>query len=333
MIRPEDIEQPLSEHFKQITFDEFRDRYDRYVGDEDSPERPITSDRGSRDMILYQREAAPLRLNAYLATALTKLSEQERRHLTEVSEIVVDVCEELDIVVYEPRKSTDPIQHPDVPAEDVFNKDRERVLGSDLVIHIADYASTGAGEELDFAQAALIPIVLLSHGGSSVSRMVLGIPALKLILTYETLDDLRVELRHRLAEIKPILEERKLSFSEFDNNIVGNKVRLLREEAQLTRKDLASNSRGMLTVQRLRTIEENSDKMSNPSLLELRALSAFLKTTVADLAEPDLKQRVYVMLQEWLDGRVAARSGMSRNDRNKIITRILLRVIDELQRE
>ena len=333
MISPEDVEQPLTEHFKQITFDEFRDRYNKYSGTKDSPQRPSIPNRDSREMILYQREAAPLRLDAYLASALTKLSEEERRHLSEVSKIVVDVCEQLDIFVYEPRTSTDPIQHPDVPAEDVFNKDRELVLGSDLVIHIADYASTGAGEELDFAQAALIPIVLLSHGDSSVSRMVLGIPALKLILTYETLDDLHVELRQRLAEIKPILEERKLSFSEFDNNIVGNKVRLLREESQLTREDLAVNSKGILTVQRLRTIEENSDKMSNPSLLELRALSAFLKTTVADLAEPDLQQRVYVMLQEWLDGRVAARSGMSRNDRNKIITRILLRVIDELQRE
>ena len=90
---------------------------------------------------------------------------------------------------------------------------------------------------------------------------------------------------------------------------------------------------GLLTVERLRVIEESGDKVSNPSLLELRALSTFLKTTVADLAEPDLKQRILVMLNEWLDGRSDARYGMSRNDRNKILTRLLLRIADDLQRE
>ena len=333
MINPEDVERPLVEHFKQITLGEFRDHYDKYAGAEDSLQRRTTPSPGPRDVILYQREAAPLRLDAYLASALTGLGEEDRERLFAVSDLVVAVCKEMDINVYEPRKSTDPIQYPDVSAEDVFNRDRGLVLASDIVIHIADYASTGAGEELDFALAALIPIVLVAHGESVVSRMVLGIPALKLIVTYNTLDELRVELRERLTEIRPILEERKLSFSEFDNNIVGNKVRLLREEAQLTRRDLASSSRNILTVERLRTIEENSDKVSNPSLLELRAIATFLKTTVADLAEPDLQERVLVMLQEWLDGRVAARHGMSRNDRNKILTRILARLIDDLNRE
>ena len=163
--------------------------------------------------------------------------------------------------------------------------------------------------------------------------MVLGIPALKLVITYNTLDELRVQLRQRLTEIRPILEERKLSFSAFDNNIVGNKVRLLREEAYLTREEIASNSHGLLTFERLSVIEQSSDKVSNPSLMELRALSALLKTTVADLAEPDLQERLLVILHEWLDGRVAARFDMSRHDRNKIITRLLLRVIDDLQRE
>ena len=333
MIKPEEAGKYLNEHFEQITLNEFKNLYDRYSSSDGSSEVPMIHDHSTHDVILYQREAAPLRLNAYLASALTGLSEKERERLIAVSDIVSDVCDESNIVVYEPRKSTDPIQHPDVPAEDVFNRDRELVLSSDLVIHIADYASTGAGEELDFALAALIPIVMLSHGDSTVSRMVLGIPALKLVITYNDLDELRVQLSQRLTEIRPILEERKLSFSAFDNNIVGNKVRLLREDAHLTREEIASNSRGLLPLERLSVIEESSDKVSNPSLMELRALSALLKTTVADLAEPDLQERLLVILHEWLDGRVAARFEMSRHDRNKILTRLLLRVIDDLQRE
>ena len=333
MVNPDNVRRTLSEHFGQTTLDEFKDRHEKYVGGGDTTLAYPEEAAPGHEMILYQREAAPLRLNAYLATALTVLSEEEREHVFRISDLVGAVCNDLEIELYQPRKTTDPIQHPHVASEDVFTRDRERVLDSDLVIHIADYASTGAGEELDFALAALIPIVLVSQGETRVSRMVLGIPALKLIVTYSDLDELRIELRQRLTEIRPILEERKLSFSGFDNNIVGNKVRILREESQLTRDDLASHSGGLLTVERLRGIEENSDKISNPSLLELRALAAFLKTTVADLVEPDLQERVLVLLQEWLEGRAAARFGMSRNDRNKIITRMLLRIIDDLQRE
>ena len=333
MPKPEDAERFLIEHFSQISLDEFQDRYEKYAGDNGSSQLPAIPDRGSRDVILRQREPAPLRLDAYLASALTGLDEEQRTSVAEVAEVVAIVCEEMEIDVYEPWKSTDPIQHPDVAPEDVFDRDRERVLGSDLVIHIADYASTGAGEELDFALDALIPIILLSHGDSVVSRMVLGIPALKLRVTYTTLDELRVELSERLTEIRPILEERKLSFSGFDKNIVGNKVRLLREEAQITREELASSSNGLLTADRIRGMEENTDKISNPSLLQLRALAACLKTTVADLVEPDLQERVLVMLQEWFGDKVAARYPMSQNDRNKILTRMLARFIHDLNRE
>ena len=333
MPKPEDAQRSLLEHFTQISLDEFQARYEKYSGDQGSPQWPAVIDQGSRELILRQREPAPLRLQAYFASALTALDRQQRAHVMAVAELVAAVCEDVNIDVYQPWKSTDPIQHPDISPEDVFDEDRERVLGSDLVIHIADYASTGSGEELDFALDALIPIILLSHGDSVISRMVLGIPALKLMVTYTTLDELRLELSERLTEIRPILEERKLSFTEFDTNIVGNKVRLLREEAQITREELARSSSGFLTVDLIRGIEENTDKISNPSLLQLRALAACLKTTVADLVEPDLQERVVVMLQEWIGDNVAARNPMSQNDRKKIITRILARVIHDLNRE
>ena len=175
--------------------------------------------------------------------------------------------------------------------------------------------------------------MLLSRGNSVVSRMVLGIPAMKIVIDYDTLEELKVELNRRFTEIRPILEERKLAFSEFDKNIVGNKVRLLREEARISREILASSSPNPLTIERLRVIEESTDRVANPSLVELRTLATILKTTVADLVEPDLQERVVVMLNEWLDGNSAARSPMTLNDRNRLLTRVLLRVIDSLQRE
>ena len=224
MVSPEDAENALTQHFKQISLEEFKERYDKYAAGDNSIQRRTEPDQFPREIILSQREAAPLPLDAYLASALTGLGEDQREHLFAVSDVISAVCKDLDILVYEPRKSTDPIQHAHVSAEEVFTRDRERVLESDLIIHVADYASTGAGEELDFALAALIPIILVSKGDSVISRMVLGIPALKLFVAYNTLEELRVELTQRLTEIRPILEERKLSFSEFDSNIIGNKV-------------------------------------------------------------------------------------------------------------
>ena len=333
MVDPKDAGQVLSEHFERTSLDQFKDRRRRYVPETQGELIPPSEPKETKELILYQREVAPLPLNAYLATALTGLTEGQRELMFAVSKLVVSVCRELDIEVYEPRTATDPVQHPDVSPEEVFKTDRDNVLRSDLVIHIADYPSTGAGAELDFALAALIPIIVISHGDTRVSRMVTGIPALKLIFTYSDLAELELELRERLTEIRPILEERKLSFSEYDMNIVGNKVRVTREELGLTRDDVASHSSGLVTPERLGQIEENKDRLSNPSLLELRALAAILKTTVADFVEPDLNERVLVSIQEWLEGRSVARSPMTERDMKRLMRRFLYRWLDYLEKE
>ena len=179
------------------------------------------------------------------------LSESEREHVGIVSDIADSICRDLGINLYQPRNVTDPVNNPYVPSEDVFNLDRDRVLGSDLVIHIADYASTGSGEELDFALNALIPIVLIAHGESKVSRMVTGIPALKLMIRYNDLAELESQLREGLTEIRPVLAERKLAFSKFDKNIVGNKIRNLREDLRLTREQVAEKIDNLLSEERI----------------------------------------------------------------------------------
>lgn len=331
MVNPQEAQKIMEEHFQQITLDEFEERVEKYVGKGEKVSPMIADSPEESSMILYQHEAAPLSLNAYLASALTGLNEKQKDHVIAVSNIVDAVCKDIGIDLYEPRKATDPVEHPDVKATDVYNMDRERVLKSDLLVHMADFASTGAGEELDFAQSALIPIVLIAHGNTRVSRMVSGIPAFNLSVTYTDLNDLQIELRERLAEIRPILEQRKLAFSDFEKNMVGNKVRVTRQESQLTREDVASNSGDVLTVERIRQIEGSFDKISNPSLMELRILAAVLKTTVADLVEPDLDERMIALLKEWMLKGVAARFTMSEKDQRTVLRRILHRVIINIE--
>ncbi len=73
-------------------------------------------------------------LTAYLASALTGLRGAERQLVFQLSDAVSMVCQDLGIDLYEPRKKTDPVHHPEVADSEVFHVDRERVLRSDLLI-------------------------------------------------------------------------------------------------------------------------------------------------------------------------------------------------------
>lgn len=325
----------LLQHFREVGDDEFRKRLERYCPDiNTSADLPQARDEvGMTQLVLFQPHAAPLPLDAYLASALTGLTGDQRNLIFQISDAIAVICKDLGIELYEPRKKTDPVHHAEVSDAEVFRTDRERVLNSDLVIHLCHFPSTGSGEELDFAHTALVPIILVSHGETRVSRMISGIPSMKLHITYTEPEQLRAELRDRLAEIRPVLEERKLAFSKYDANIVGENIRRLREARGITREDVANATR-YITIDVLQQIEESTDKTSNPSLTHLRALAAALSTTVADLVEPDLSERLVGMLNEWMAGREAARfAGITNRDRNRILRRVLYRVIDSLDRD
>ena len=157
-------------------------------------------------------------------------------------------------------------------------------------------------------------------------------PSLKIEIEYSDPEELRVQLGEALGQVRPILEERKMAFSEYDYNVVGNAVRALREALGLTREEVASRS-PVVTVEHLRQIEESTDRVSNPTLVQLRQLASILNTTVADLVEPDLGSRLLGYLESWITTRnPAARfGGVSPADRNRLIRRVLLRVIDSLE--
>jgi len=264
-----------------------------------------------------------------LACALTGLSENERKVIFGISDLVSEVCKENDISLYEPRKRTDPVQHADIAAPDVYAWDKQGVLQSDLLIHLCHHPSTGAGEELEFAQAALLPIILIYPADLKVSRMVLGIPSLVIEVAYSTIEELHAQLNDVLFSFRPLFEERKLALAKYDVNVVGEKVRELRAKLGLTRREVARVSKH-LTEEIIKHIEEKTDRHSNPSLIQLREIATVLKTTVSELVEPDFNQRVLVMLNTWISDRAAARTSISRDDRNKAIKAILRRLADSM---
>lgn len=282
-----------------------------------------------RQLMLFTPEPSALPLTGYLACALTGLKDAQRKVLFKLSDVVADICNRNGIDLYEPRKHTDPVLHTSVSATDVYERDRGRVLASDVVVHLCNHPSTGAGEELEFARAALLPIILIYPHKMHVSRMILGIPSLVVEVPYVTVADLEERLLSALLTIKPLLEERKLAFSKYNMNVVGEKVRQIRQQLGLTREDIAGATR-RIRVERLRKIEESTDISANPSLIELRELATLLKTTVADLVEPDLSQRMLAFLNTWVADRAAARNSISEKDRRAITKAVLLRVVESL---
>jgi transcriptional regulator with XRE-family HTH domain len=272
-------------------------------------------------------------LSAYLASALTGLSKVEKALIVHLSDIVSIVCRAVEIDLYEPRKKTDPVHNAEVPDTEVFKTDRERVVSSDLLIHLCHFPSTGSGEELSFAYDALVPIILIAPGDQRVSRMVTGIPSVKIEIRYQEPEDLRGMLEDRLWEIRPLLEQRRLTMNEFSENVVGAKIKDLRLEENLSREDLAS--RVGLTPEGLANIEDNIDTVANPSLTTLRLVATALKTTVAELVNPDYNESILASLQSILNEKassVAARfRGLSDKDRRALMRRFLVRLLHDLE--
>jgi len=269
-------------------------------------------------------------LNAYLASALTGLGPTEKALIIHLSDMVNMVCRSVDIELYEPRKKTDPVHHAEVPSTEVFRTDRERVVGSDILIHLCHFPSTGSGEELSFAYEAMVPIVLIIHGDQNVSRMITGIPSLKIEIRYDQPEEMREMLAERLREVRPLLEQSRLAKQEFSENIVGSKVKELRLAAGVSREQLAALLR--LDVSEIVHIEENVDTVSNPSLTKLRLIATALKTTVAELVNPDYTESVLAGIQSMLDEKslesAAARfKGVSRRDQRALMERFLVRFL------
>lgn len=283
--------------------------------------------------VLLHPRPRPVQLKAYLASALTNLDSNQKMLIAHLSDLVNVVCRSVDIDLYEPRKKTDPVHNADVTDTEVFRIDRERVIGSDLVIHLCHFASTGAGEELAFAHEALVPIVLIARDNQSVSRMITGIPSLKIEIRYQEPEDMREMLETRLREIRPLLEQRRLARQEFSENIVGARIKELRLEASLSRGELAR--RVGLEEAGLVWFEENVDTISNPSLTQLRLIATELKTTVAELVNPDYTESVLAGIQSMLDDRTSSSAaarfrGVPTKDQKTLLIRYLARLLSLL---
>lgn len=227
-------------------------------------------------------EDEPIILNAYLATALTGLIEDERTAIFFLSEVVSKICEKHYIKLYQPRKKTDPVNNPDIPDSQVYFIDRSAVANSDLLILYTAKPSFGAGMELEIAGAAMVPTILLIKEGLKPSRMVTGSITEKIKILFSDPDDLTEALDRVLTEIRPKLINRRLTLLEKDN-IIGRKIAKLRQNRGMTRKYLAAQCG--VDEAYIKALETQPEKITNPSIQQIRRIAYILDVSPSWLVE------------------------------------------------
>jgi hypothetical protein len=228
-----------------------------------------------------------VQLSAYLATALTGLSETNRVRVFEISDAVAKACRRVNIELYEPRNSTDPVHHTHISDSDVFRFDRQKVSAADLLLYVADFPSTGAGQELIIAGNSMVPIVAVAHESLKVSRMVTGMPGDFTLLRYSSINGIELFLVEKLHGMRPALERRKKALVGYGENRIGATLERIRRSRDMTYEDVAAAFRipNAVTAQQIEQCEKAPDLQNNLSVFFLRELAAALDVSIADLLQ------------------------------------------------
>lgn len=133
----------------------------------------------------------------YVSGALTNSG---RRKLYER---IGEVISELGYEPYIPHLHTDPVKNPDISPETVYRIDKERVQSSCLVVAYVGLPSFGVGAELEMANEKGIPIILMYELNTKVSRLVRGIPSVKVQISYQSQEVALEYLRENIQKINP----------------------------------------------------------------------------------------------------------------------------------
>ncbi len=98
---------------------------------------------------------------------------------------------------------TDPVHNPEVSAHDVYTRDIAELEKSDLMVAYVGEPSTGTGLEIEHARGKNIPVYLLYERGKNISRMLLGCPAVKKELIFESESDALQQFHRLLVSLAP----------------------------------------------------------------------------------------------------------------------------------
>lgn len=143
-----------------------------------------------------------LKKMVYISGALTVMSEAERAVLRRFYTDLGHICKEFGFEVYLPHIYGDPKLVAHKTPQEIDEIDRLAVTLSFLVIAYVGVPSIGVGIEIEMANHADKPVILLYEKGKSVSRLVRGNAAVCSEIVFTDFDDAKTQVRAFLASFK-----------------------------------------------------------------------------------------------------------------------------------
>jgi hypothetical protein len=141
--------------------------------------------------------------DVYMSGALSALSGEDYSYVTtQIYERVANVCQEIGLRCYLPHKSqTTP--NKGMPHGKVWEIDYKRVVNCSAVIAYIGMPALGVGAEIEMAQTAHVPVILLFETAKQeeLSRLILGNPAVKYTIPFDRPKDIEEQLRNALVFI------------------------------------------------------------------------------------------------------------------------------------
>src|SRR5512140_2068187 len=140
---------------------------------------------------------------AYISGALTALEDGARTRL--FYELLAEVAGTAGLRAYLPHRVTDPVAAPGIDPRAVYDIDRAHVTSSRVVVAYAGIPSFGVGIEVELAREHGIPVILVVERDRTVSRLLLGNPAVVEVVRFADLDGLRRALVAALERARDVV--------------------------------------------------------------------------------------------------------------------------------
>jgi len=223
-------------------------------------------------------------LHGYIATALTGLDVEVKEAVSFVSSRIAEVAKEYELYVYQPRKASDPLLHPDLSSTAVYLLDRERVLKADVLFVLANRPSFGVGQEVEIAASVGKPMILIVREGTAISRMLTGTFA-NLIgdqIMYQTPEDLGERLKKLLTLHLDSVRTAKTFRDKPISRKIGARVMSLRVKSGYNEEELAESTG--VNIELIKALE--SQRYEGVSVEVLLRIADVFGITLDDLTGP-----------------------------------------------
>src|SRR5687768_430719 len=136
---------------------------------------------------------------AYVSGALTALEDGARMRL--FYELLAEVVESVGLRAYLPHRVSDPVSAAHLDPRAVYDIDRAHVTSARVLVAYGGIPSFGVGIEVELAREHAVPVVLVVERDRTVSRLLLGNPAVVEVVRFGDLDGLRRGLAAALGRI------------------------------------------------------------------------------------------------------------------------------------